>query len=352
MTEWKSVMGEDEEYTHPLSTPQIANETNAEVSIATPTSAIVTYEAEAEASNKGKWKGIMTDEEEKKIEEEKKEVERRKREREEMAELKKAQERKEQLNKKDEEKERKKAEDAKFRITDSELAKEMREEWIAVLISQGEDADYLEKLSNKEIYRAFMGQQGELANKKGLKKKKKPDRNLGKPLPSKARGESGKRLGPMSFMNLQALYRKVEKEEERLKKTDQWFEVFRGKAEMNRSIYKSVDEVVQLPDLDLKKILELGEAHEPDNESERHLLLVIKHHFNPSKDAIFSMPRRDIKSLSEIPFDNPIRDPRGYETARIVLNMQKLQEQRQLNVAADRHISSMNFTSDNFLLQL
>ncbi|KAI3763353.1 hypothetical protein L1987_53807 [Smallanthus sonchifolius] len=255
----------------------------------------------------------------------------------------------------------------------------------------------------------------------------------------KARGVNGKRLGPMSFMNLQALYFKVKKEEEerlgkkgsknrvtnpederkpkkpkpspssttssiqqhstlhpRLpsspptkskssypapthqqppkKKTkpttkredsretviwfystqDQWFEVFRGRTEVRRSIYTSVDEVMQLPDQELRRMMELGEAHEPENEGGRHLLLVIKHHFNPSKDvivdakpiqshspfiswsynaekdeftltdvkgqkmrcsskAIFKMPSKDIKTLSELPLNNPSKDPRGYE---------------------------------------
>ncbi|KAI3815027.1 hypothetical protein L1987_14679 [Smallanthus sonchifolius] len=98
MTEWKSVMGEDEEEdAPPLSTPQLANEAYAEASIATPSSAIVVYEAEVEASNKEKGKGIMTEEEEKKIKEENREIEIKRREREEeeeMAQLKKDQERK------------------------------------------------------------------------------------------------------------------------------------------------------------------------------------------------------------------------------------------------------------------
>ncbi|KAI3717450.1 hypothetical protein L1987_69080 [Smallanthus sonchifolius] len=247
----------------------------------------------------------------------------------------------------------------------------------------------------------------------------------------KARGESGKRLGPMSFMNLQALYFKVKKEEgERLgkkgskkreinqdderkqkkpkpspssttssiqqpstlnprtrssqptksksfhpapphqqpskKKTkptitpedsreiivwfynsqDKWFEVFRGKKELKRSVYKSIDEVLQLSDSDLRRMMELGEAHKPENEGGRHILLVIKHHFNPSKDviidakplqthspftswsfkadtnefilidvkgkkmicsskAIFKMPSKEIKTLFELPLNNP-----------------------------------------------
>ncbi|KAI3786892.1 hypothetical protein L1987_40950 [Smallanthus sonchifolius] len=337
----------------------------------------------------------------------------------------------------EEENEKKRKEDAKFRITDSKLAKELREEWTEALISQGEDADYLEKLSNKEIYRAFMGQQGELAKKKKDEEKEKARQKSKKAIALnqrtheerkvmidflKVRGESGKRLGPMSFMNLQALYTKVKKEEEErlgkrpvkkqrtsapkttsnfqtpstnipkpsspqpkkfktshpapshqqplLKKSkpiskpedsreivqwfystqDQWFEVFRGRTERRRSIYKSVDEVLQLPDSDLKRIMELGEEVIPANDGGKHLVLVIKHHFNPSKDAvldneftitnvkghqmrcsskaIFKMPSKDIKTLSELPLDNPSKDPRGYEVARIVDHMKKLQQQR------------------------
>ncbi|KAI3786422.1 hypothetical protein L1987_40087 [Smallanthus sonchifolius] len=136
------------------------------------------------------------EEEEKRIDQEKKEIEIRRKEREdeEMVELKEAQERKTVIllreqqiqlyarqldetrvhfNKEEEERESKRKEEAKFRITDSELAKEMREEWIEALISQGENADYLEKLSNKEIYRAFMGQQGQLAMKKKAEEEEK-----------------------------------------------------------------------------------------------------------------------------------------------------------------------------------
>ncbi|KAI3754790.1 hypothetical protein L1987_54581 [Smallanthus sonchifolius] len=344
----------------------------------------------------------------------------------------------EKLNKEDEEREKQKAEEAKFRITDSELAKEMREEWIVVLISQANKKSTEEEKVRQRFRRAIA------FNKRTHEERKVMIDFL------KERGESGKRLGPMNFMNLQALYRKVKKEEEeRLKKTsstrrlhtsteerkpkkpkttplvslpfvqkipshspripssspkesksshlapshqqppkkkskplsisedsrmivqwfysdpDQWFEVFRGEVEMKRSVFKSVDEVMQLPDYDIKKIMELGETHEPDNESGRRPLLMIKHHFNPFKDviidakplqshftlvkwscntvkdeytlmdvrghnmrcsskAIFSMPSKDIKSLSEIPFVNPSKDPRGYETARIILNMPKL----------------------------
>ncbi|KAI3807773.1 hypothetical protein L1987_23707 [Smallanthus sonchifolius] len=224
----------------------------AEVSIATPTSAIVIYEAEAEASNKDKGKGITTEEQEKKIEEEKKEVERRRREREEEEEM-------------------------------AELKKEK-----LPCSSENNRSNYLEKLSNKEIYKAFMGQSGELAKKKRAGEEEKTRMKSTKTIALnvrtreerkvmmdflKARGESGKRLGPMNFRNLQALYIK-------------WFEVFRGKEEMERSTYKSVDEVMQLPDFDLRRMMELGESREPDNESGRHLLLVIKHHFNPSKDVV------------------------------------------------------------------
>ncbi|KAI3813991.1 hypothetical protein L1987_18730 [Smallanthus sonchifolius] len=131
-------------------------------------------------------------------------------------------------------KKKKKKEEAKFRITDSELAKSIREEWVKALVSQGEDADYLEKLSNKEIYRAFMGQQGQLAKKKKAEEEEKAKQKSKKTIAFnkrthkerkimidflKARGESGKRLGPMNFMNLQALYFNVKKdEEERLEK--------------------------------------------------------------------------------------------------------------------------------------
>ncbi|KAI3696212.1 hypothetical protein L1987_79222 [Smallanthus sonchifolius] len=117
-------------------------------------------------------------------------------------------------------------------------------------------------------------------------------------------------------------------------------------------------------------MMELGEAIEPENEGGRHLLLVIKHYFNPSKDeiidvkplqshspfiswsyndekneftltdvkgqkmrcsskAIFKMASKDIKTLSELPLNNPSMDQRGYEVERIVSNMQKLQQQKQ-----------------------
>ncbi|KAI3754601.1 hypothetical protein L1987_54388 [Smallanthus sonchifolius] len=98
--------------------------------------------------------------------------------------------------------------------------------------------------------------------------------------------------------------------------------------------------------------MELGEEFIPENDGGKHLVLVIKHHFNPSKDAvlevkplqsyypfarwsynaekneftitnvkghqmrcsskaIFKMPSKDIKTLSELPLDNPSKDPRG-----------------------------------------
>ncbi|KAI3808049.1 hypothetical protein L1987_23990 [Smallanthus sonchifolius] len=112
-----------------------------------------------------------------------------------------------------------------------------------------------------------------------------------------------------------------------------------GRTERKRSIYKSVDEVLQLPDSDLKRIMELGEEIIPANDGGKHLVLVIKHHFNPSKDAVFArwsynaekneftitnvkgyqmrcsskaifkMPSKDIKTLSELPLDNPSKDP-------------------------------------------
>ncbi|KAI3784267.1 hypothetical protein L1987_43362 [Smallanthus sonchifolius] len=220
----------------------------------------------------------------------------------------------------------------------------------------------------------------------------------------KARGGSGKRLGPMNFMNLQALYLKVKKEEEeRLEKKGSKKRVIiqeeerktkkpkpypspntssikqpstlhprppssppsKGRTEVKRLIYTSVEEVLQLPDSDLRRMMELGEVNEPMNEGGRHLLLTIKHHFNPSRDeildvkplqshspfiswsynaekdeftltdvkgqnmrcsskAIFKMASKDIKTLSELPLNNPSKDQRGYEVERIVSHMQKL----------------------------
>ncbi|KAI3810758.1 hypothetical protein L1987_20380 [Smallanthus sonchifolius] len=262
----------DEDNDRPLSIPQFANEAEAEIPLAASSSAVAISEAEAEAPNVNKGKGIMTDEDEERLLKEKREREekRRRREEEEMAEMKKAQERKtaillrkqtiqlyakqldelkrktpavdrieedvalalqlrEQFNREEEELEKKKKEEAKFRITDSELAKEMREEWIKTLVSQGEDADYLENLSTKEVYRAFMGQQGQLAKKKKAEEEEKAKQQSKKTIAFnkrtheerkvmidflKARGDSGKRLGPMNFMNLQALYFKVKKDEE------------------------------------------------------------------------------------------------------------------------------------------
>ncbi|KAI3819637.1 hypothetical protein L1987_13478 [Smallanthus sonchifolius] len=211
----------NEDSDRPLSISQLANEAKAEIPTAQQSAVSVISEAIAEASNVNKGKGIMTEEDEERLQKEKKEKEerRRKREEEEMAEemahKQRHQERKaaillrqqtiqlyakqldemnvkihagsqveedEQLARQlqeqfakevEEENEKKRKEDAKFRITNSKLAKELREEWTEALISQGEDADYLEKLSNKEIYRAFMGQQGELAKKKKDEEKEK-----------------------------------------------------------------------------------------------------------------------------------------------------------------------------------
>ncbi|KAI3725006.1 hypothetical protein L1987_64777 [Smallanthus sonchifolius] len=391
----------DEDKDLPLSTSQIANEAEAEIPISSPLSAVVVSEAEAEASNINKGKRIMKDEDEERFLKEKREREdkRRRREEEEMADIKKAQERKavillreqniqlyarqldelkrkipavdqieadaalalqlqEQFNREEEELEKTKKKEAKFRITDSELAKEVREEWVKTLVSQGEDGDYLKKLLNKEIYRSFMGQQGQLASKKKAEEEEKAKLKSKKAIALnrrtheerkvmidflKARGESGKRLGPMNFMNL-------------------------GRTERRRSIYRSVDEVLQLPDSDLERILELGEAHEPANEGGKCLVLSIKHYFNPSKDVIinikplkshspfvswsynadldeftltdvrkqkmrcssktiYKMPHKDIKTLSALPLNNPSKDPRGYEVERIVSHMQKLQQQ-------------------------
>ncbi|KAI3763352.1 hypothetical protein L1987_53806 [Smallanthus sonchifolius] len=98
--EWKAVTGfeweEHEESVLPLSIPQTANEAEAEIPIASLTSAVVVHEAEAEASSKDNGKGLMTEEAEERLLKEKKEREKRRREREEeeMAELRKAQERK------------------------------------------------------------------------------------------------------------------------------------------------------------------------------------------------------------------------------------------------------------------
>ncbi|KAI3744803.1 hypothetical protein L1987_57896 [Smallanthus sonchifolius] len=204
--EWKAVTGleweEDEESVLPLSIPQNANEAKAEIPIASLTSAVVVHEGEAEASSKDKGKRPMTEEdEERKAQERKTAILLREQQillyAKQLDDLKVkipaasqiqedealALQLQEQFNQEEEEREKKKKEEAKFIITDSELAKEMREEWIEALISQGEDADYLEKLSNKEIYRAFTGQQGQLATKKKLKKKKKPNRNPRRPLP-------------------------------------------------------------------------------------------------------------------------------------------------------------------------
>ncbi|KAI3819638.1 hypothetical protein L1987_13479 [Smallanthus sonchifolius] len=466
----------DEANNLPLSTSQIANEAEAEIPTAAQSSAVVISEAEAEASSVNNRKGIMTREDEERLLREKREKEeiRRKREEEEMADLKKAQERKtamllreqliqqyakqldemkvklhavsqvdeddelarklqEQLNKEEEEeKEKKRKEDAKFRISDSKLAKEMREEWIEALISQGEDADYLEKLSNKEIYRAVMDQQGKLAKKKRAEEEEKARQKSKKAIELnqrtheerkvmtdflKARGESGRRLGPMTFINLQALYRQVKKEEEerlgkkvfktRVTEKEDKRPVKKQKTfapdttstiqkpstnipkpsspppkkisglkssggELKEAVYKSVDEVLQLPDLDLSRILEMGEAHEPANEGGKRLMLAIKHHFNSSKDVIinikplqshspfvswsynadldeftltdvkkqqmrcssktiFKMPSKDIKTLSELPLNNPSKDPKGYEAY----------QQHSTLVATDRLISSI-----------
>ncbi|KAI3813405.1 hypothetical protein L1987_18127 [Smallanthus sonchifolius] len=223
---WKDVTcmewEEDEESSPPLSIPQNANKAEAEIPTAAQSSAIVISEAEAEASNKDKGKGIMTREDEERLlkeKREKEEIRRRRREEDEIAELKKAQDRltaillreqqiqlyakqlddlkvkipavyqieedealalqlQEQFDREEEDIQKKKKKEAKFRITDSELAKEMREEWVKALISQGEDVDYLEKLSNKEIYRAFMGQQGQLAKKKKAEEEEKAKQKL------------------------------------------------------------------------------------------------------------------------------------------------------------------------------
>ncbi|KAI3810754.1 hypothetical protein L1987_20376 [Smallanthus sonchifolius] len=461
----------DEENDRPLSIPQFANEAEAEILLAASSSVVVISEGEAESPNVNKGKGIMTDEDEERLLKEKREREekRRRREEEEMADMKKAQERKtaillreqtiqqyakqldelkrktpavdrieedaalalqlkEQFNREEEELEKMKKEEAKFRITDSELAKEIREEWIKTLVSQGEDADYLEKLSTKEVYRAFMGQQGQLAKKKKAKEEEKAKQQSKKTIAFnkwtheerkvmidflKARGDSGKRLGPMNSHEPTSPLLQIHHpstllpkpstpppnksksshlapthQQPPLKKSksssepedsrnivewvynpqDQRFEIFRGRTERRRSTYRSVDEVLQLPDSDLRRILEQGEAHEPAYKRGKHIMLAIRHYFNPSKDvvvdvkplkshspfvswsynadldeftlidvkkqqmrcsskAIYKMPHKDIKTLSELPLNNPSKDPRGYEVERIVSHMQKLQQQ-------------------------
>ncbi|KAI3815779.1 hypothetical protein L1987_15461 [Smallanthus sonchifolius] len=231
--EWE--MEESEAVPSLVSTPHHANEAEAEIPTASLTSAVAVHEAEAEASSKDKGKRPMTEEDEEKeqqIQLYAKQLDDLKVKIPAVYQIQEdealALQLQEQFNKEEEEREKKKKEEAKFRITNSELAKEMREEWIEALISQGEDEDYLEKLSNKEIYRAFMGQQDQLGNKKRAEEEEKAKQKSKKTIAFnkrtheerkvmidflKARGESGKRLGPMSFMNLQALYFKVKKEE-------------------------------------------------------------------------------------------------------------------------------------------
>ncbi|KAI3813848.1 hypothetical protein L1987_18583 [Smallanthus sonchifolius] len=308
----------------------------------------------------------------------------------------------------------------------------MRSEWITTLTDQGEEGDYLEKLSNKELYRAYLGQEGELAKMKRAEEEEKAREKSRKAIAFnkrtheerkvmfdflKARGESGKKLGPMSFMNLQDLYKRVKNEEEdRLKKTnlikrgsetEEERKRMKPKTEslvhppsilhvpslripsttpkvstqlhLNCSLLKRNQSLLPAlltqerlypsstvtkmgPDTDLQRILQLGEEEVPNNDSGKHLLLVTRHHFNPIKEvvvdakplqahyplvnrsynasvdeytitnvkgnkirgpkkAILKMPRRNIKTLYEIPFGNPRKDTRGYETARIIIQM-------------------------------
>ncbi|KAI3754500.1 hypothetical protein L1987_54284 [Smallanthus sonchifolius] len=49
-----------------------------------------------------------------------------------------------------------------------------------------------------------------------------------------------------------------------------------------------------------------------------------------SSKAIYKMPHKDIKTLSELPLNNPSKDQRGYEAY----------QQHSAQVAADRLISS------------
>ncbi|KAI3821918.1 hypothetical protein L1987_09494 [Smallanthus sonchifolius] len=231
---WKEVTGceweEDEARNLPPSTPQTANEAEAEIPTVSKTSVVMIHEAEAEASTKTKGKGVMTEEVEERLMKEQREREerrrrRRRREEEEMAEQRKIQERKaamlfreqqiqpyakqlddlkarfpattqlqedealalqlqEQFNKEEEEREKKKREEAKFRITDSELAKEMREEWIAALISQGEDATTLRNYQIKKSTEPSWVSKVNWQIRKGMKKKKRPSKNPRRPLHS------------------------------------------------------------------------------------------------------------------------------------------------------------------------
>ncbi|KAI3795249.1 hypothetical protein L1987_37898 [Smallanthus sonchifolius] len=86
----------DEDSDRPLSISQLANKAEAEIPTAQQSAVAVISEARAEASNVNKGKGIMTAEDEERLQKEKKEKEekRRRREEEEMADMKKAQERK------------------------------------------------------------------------------------------------------------------------------------------------------------------------------------------------------------------------------------------------------------------
>ncbi|KAI3810884.1 hypothetical protein L1987_20507 [Smallanthus sonchifolius] len=117
--------------------------------------------------------------------------------------------------------------------------------------------------------------------------------------------------------------------------------------ELKKSIYRSVDEVMQLPDSDLQRMMELGEAHEPENDSERHLLLVIKHHFNPSKDVVI-----DVKPLqSYYPFVNCC----GLHNFAVDLQVvaDKASQQHQTFDAADRQIiSSFDFATNTSAVTL
>ncbi|KAI3802088.1 hypothetical protein L1987_30213 [Smallanthus sonchifolius] len=268
------------------------------------------------------------------------------------------------------------------------LKQEMREEWTDALISQGEDADYLEKLSNKEIYRAFMGQQGYDGLPEGYRREWKEARSheLYEPasLICQSQEGRGREIGedkikewvntqtddikqkktkptpsstpslsnnlPLSLLDLPPLHPKSPNPFTQLLLINSL-----PRRKPNLQPQQNIQKKLLPGSIAIKinglrflgegqRIMELGEAHEPENECGRHLLLVIKHHFNPSKDvigqkmrcsskAIFSMPSKDIKSLSELPLDNPSKDPRGYETARIVTHMQKLQQQQQTTAA-------------------
>ncbi|KAI3825730.1 hypothetical protein L1987_07325 [Smallanthus sonchifolius] len=142
-----------------MSIPQIANEAYAEASIATSSTAIVTNPCYSESSRLARS-----------LDSTKVQVPVASQIDEDEALALKLQE---QFAREDEEREKQKEKEAKFTIKDSKLAQEKRSEWIQALTDLGEDGDYLEKSSNKELYRAYMGQPGKLAKKKRAEEEEK-----------------------------------------------------------------------------------------------------------------------------------------------------------------------------------